>query len=196
MELSFLTFGYLFLRLAPFILVCFFTLSSIFNQDFKGFVYLIGLLFACFSSIMAGRGFENDKEKPEICKMITIGGAEMTYLPLSQCIFGYSFAYIMFAIIKYNLIYTNITSMVFFSLLIFSDIFWNSMNECYSIIELLVGLAIGVGVGLFWAFVIDSSNAKNLQYFAGINNNEVCNVPSAQTFRCKVYKNGQMISSM
>ena len=195
MELSFLTFGYLFLRLAPFILVCFFTLSSIFNQDFKGFVYLIGLLFACFSSIMAGRGFDK-REKPEICKMITVGGVELTYLPLSQCVFGYTFAYILFAIIKYKLVITNVTSIVFFSLLIGSDMYWNSMNECYSIVELLVGLFIGGAVGLLWAYIIDSSNAKNLQYFAGINNNEVCNVPSAQTFRCKVYKNGQLISNM
>lgn len=195
MELSFLTFGYLFLRLAPFILVCFFTLSSIFNQDFKGFVYLIGLLFACFSTILAGRGFDH-KAKPEICKMITIGGIEMTYLPLSQSVFGYTFAYILFAIMKYKLVSTNITSIVFFTLLILSDMFWNSMNECYSLIELVIGLIIGGAVGLFWAYIIDTSNAKSLQYFAGLNNNEVCNVPSAQTFRCKVYKNGQLISKM
>ena len=195
MELSFLTFGYLFLRLAPFILVCFFTLNSIFNQDFKGLVYLIGLLFACFSTIMAGRGFDQ-REKPEICKMITIGGAELTYLPLSQCVFGYTFAYILFAIIKYKLLTSNIISMYFFVILIGSDMYWNSSNKCYSFVELLVGLFIGSAVGFFWAHIIDSSNAKNLQYFAGINNNEVCNVPSAQTFRCKVYKNGQLISNM
>jgi len=195
MELSFLTFGYLFLRLAPFILVCFFTLNSIFNQDFKGLVYLIGLLFACFSTIMAGRGFDQ-REKPEICKMITIGGAELTYLPLSQCVFGYTFAYILFAIIKYKLMTSNIISIYFFVILIGSDMYWNSSNKCYSFVELLVGLFIGSAVGFFWAYIIDSSNAKNLQYFAGINNNEVCNVPSAQTFRCKVYKNGQLISNM
>ena len=196
MELSFLTFGYLFLRLAPFILVCFFTLSSIFNQDFKGFVYLIGLLFACFVSIMIGRGFDSKKDVNEICKMITIGGTELTYLPISQCVFGYTFAYMLFAIIKYNMINSNIVSIIFFVLLIASDMIWNALNSCYSLAELAVALVIGGCTGLIWAYIINKSNATSLQYYAGVNNNEVCDKPSAQTFRCKVYKNGQLISNM
>jgi sulfur-oxidizing protein SoxB len=36
MDFNILAFGYLFLRLAPFVLVCFFSLSSLLNQDFKG----------------------------------------------------------------------------------------------------------------------------------------------------------------
>ena len=196
MELSFLTFGYLFLRLAPFILVCFFTLSSIFNQDFKGFVYLIGLLFACFVSIMAGRGFDSKDDVNEICKMITIGGTELTYLPISQCVFGYTFAYMLFAILKYKMVNNNITSIVFFTLLIVSDMIWNAMNSCYTVVELCVALIIGGSIGLAWAYTIDKSNSKNLQYYAGMDNNEVCDKPSAQTFRCKVYKNGQLISNM
>jgi hypothetical protein len=196
MELSFLTFGYLFLRLAPFILVCFFTLSSIFNQDFKGFVYLIGLLFACFMSILVGRSFGNGSAKNEICKMITIGGSELTYLPISQCVFGYTFAYLLFTIIKYKMVKQNWTSIIFFTILIIADEVWNLMNSCYGALEINVALAIGASIGLLWAYIIDKSNAKVLQYYAGVNNNEICNRPSNQTFRCKVYKNGKLISNM
>jgi hypothetical protein len=46
MDLNIATFGYMFLLICPFILVCFFTLSSIFSNDVKGIVYLIGLLAA------------------------------------------------------------------------------------------------------------------------------------------------------
>ena len=38
MELNIATIIYLFFRLAPFIIVCFFSLQSIFNQDLKGLV--------------------------------------------------------------------------------------------------------------------------------------------------------------
>ena len=51
MEFNIVAFAYLFLRLAPFILICFFTLSSIFNQDFKGLIYLLGILFSVVLSI-------------------------------------------------------------------------------------------------------------------------------------------------
>lgn len=46
MDINISTFTYLFMRLCPFILVCFFTIGSIFNNDLKGIVYLMGLIFA------------------------------------------------------------------------------------------------------------------------------------------------------
>ncbi len=45
MEFNINTFMYLFIRLIPFIIVCFFSISSIFSNDVKGIVYLCGLLF-------------------------------------------------------------------------------------------------------------------------------------------------------
>ena len=52
MELNLVTLIYLFFRLAPFISVCYFSLGSIFNQDIKGLIYLVGLLVALFSGIV------------------------------------------------------------------------------------------------------------------------------------------------
>ena len=51
-ELNLVTLVYLFLRLSPFIIICFFALNSLFNQDFRGIVYLHGIIFACFVSTM------------------------------------------------------------------------------------------------------------------------------------------------
>ena len=92
---------YLFLRLAPFILVSFFSLASVFNQDFKGLVYLLGLIFACFSAMMIGNvlPIPISSMPNEICNMITISQVpSISKLPLSQCIFGYTFAYLLFLI--------------------------------------------------------------------------------------------------
>ena len=44
MDLNLVSIVYLFYRLAPFIIVCFFTLNSIINQDLRGLMYLSGLL--------------------------------------------------------------------------------------------------------------------------------------------------------
>ena len=44
MDFNLINILYMFFRLAPFIIVSYFTLQSIFNQDLKGVIYLIGLL--------------------------------------------------------------------------------------------------------------------------------------------------------
>ena len=78
MELNIITITYLFLRLAPFVLVCFFSLASMFNQDFKGLIYLIGLIFATFVTMLFGNVLSFipkvlPEERPEICNVISVG---------------------------------------------------------------------------------------------------------------------------
>jgi hypothetical protein len=52
MEVNLLSISYLFFRLAPFIIVCFFTLNSLFNQDLRGIIYLCGLLILIATVIL------------------------------------------------------------------------------------------------------------------------------------------------
>jgi hypothetical protein len=84
MELNIITLLYLFFRLAPFIIVCYFSLSSILNQDVKGLIYLIGLLIACFTTYLVGSiipvSFTNIVDPAGnvgqvngVCNLITIG---------------------------------------------------------------------------------------------------------------------------
>lgn len=201
MEINIVSITYLFLRLAPFVLVSFFSLASIFNQDFKGLVYLVGLLFACFINIFLGSVIPMDEfdPKPEICNMISINQTgEISKLPLGQAVFGYTFAYLLYGILnfgeKYNYVKQNIPTLIFFPLLILFDIVWNLNNSCYTIFQLILSLLLAGGFGVVWAYLIASTNSNNLKYFAGINNKEVCSAPSESTFKCAVYKNGQMIS--
>ena len=129
MELNVFTITYLFLRLSPFIIVCFFSLASIFNQDFKGLIYLIGLIISCFITITVGSPISktingmlslNRGEEP-ICKsLITLGNTTLSELPLSQTIFGFTFFYLfyLFGMKKHTYIYQNILYFLFFPLLL------------------------------------------------------------------------------
>jgi hypothetical protein len=147
MELNIITFGYLFFRLAPFILTCFFTLASIFNQDFKGFVLLVGLLLACFVGSMVGRIFNFQTPSSAIdnnlCNMITIGQMEnLSQLPLGQVVLSYIFFYLM-VFIGLNKVYMqNGATLIFFPLLIFVDAIWNMNNSCFSVIQIFVAISI------------------------------------------------------
>jgi len=203
MNLDVVAFGYLFLRLAPFILVCFFSLASIFNQDLRGLIYLIGLLLACSSVAMVGKYANSynillpEPTQPELCKLITIGDSDMfAALPLSQTTFGYTFAYLMFFILKSknNLVQQNIATIVFFPLLILADLAWNKKNNCYRISSSMVALFVSGLIGVIWAAIIESTNSPNLPYFSGMSNGEVCSRPTKQSFKCNVYKNGKLIS--
>lgn len=196
MELNILTILYLFFRLAPFIIVSFFSLASIFNQDFKGLIYLIGLIFACFIMIIIGNiiPISAISSQNEICNLITIGNTKISKLPISQCILGYTFFYLLFVIVKNKYVLINLPTIIFFPSMIFFDMYWNMSNNCYFISQLMISLAVGSCIGLFWAFVLDKSKMTNLQYFNRISGKEECSRPSKSTFKCNVYKNGKLIS--
>jgi uncharacterized membrane protein YsdA (DUF1294 family) len=197
MELNLITFGYLFFRLAPFVLVCFFTLASVFNQDFKGLVYLVGLIFACFSTMMIGNALplQPPQGTNELCNLITIGSSPgYSKLSLGQTIFGYTFAYLMYIIVKHKLVKQNLPTVIFFPIIIVVDILWNMNNNCYSFIQLLISLMIGGIIGASWGRVIEKTKMTQLQYFNQISGKQACTRPSKSTFKCNVYKNGQLIS--
>jgi hypothetical protein len=199
MELNIITIVYLFLRLAPFVLVCFFTLSSIFNQDFKGLVYLVGLIFACFTTMLFGNVLTfiptvDPEQRPEICNAISVGQqSELSKLPLGQTVFAYTLAYLLVPMITNKYVNQNIPTLVFFPILILFDLVWNVQNSCYSLWQLIASLILGGLFGWLWGFLILKTNNADLQYLTGTPNGEVCSKPSKQTFRCKVYKNGQLI---
>jgi hypothetical protein len=190
MKINILPFTYLFLRLAPFVLASFFSLMSFFNQDFKGIVYLVGLLFACFVNVILGNVLPlAEASKTEICNMITINQiGEISKLPFGQAVFGYTFAYLLYPIMKFNYFKQNVNTIVFFVILILFDIIWNVRNTCYTIWQLEASLVFGLLIGFLWAYLISSTNRKNLLYISGINSKEVCSAPAAPTFKCKVGK--------
>lgn len=179
-------------RLFPFILVSFFTLSSLLNQDLKGIIYLAGLLIACFVSSVVGNSDVFDTilnttgdDYSKICNALVLGqDSPFSKLPLSMTVFSYTFFYLIFVIAKYKLANQNVMSIILFIVLIISDWVWNTTFKCNSHERLFAALIIGCGVGLGWGAIIDSTKQVELQYFNGISNKNVCKVSAKQKFRC------------
>jgi hypothetical protein len=206
MELNVFTITYLFLRLAPFIIVCFFSLASLFNQDFKGLIYLFGLIISCFITITVGSPISNflngklqlSKGEEPVCRsLITLGNTTISNIPLSQNIFGFTFFYLfyLFGMKKDKYISQNIPTLIFFPLIILFDMVWNLSNQCYTYIDIILSLGLGIAFGIGWAALIDKTKMSNFQYFNKISGNAECSRPSKSTFKCNVYKNGKLISS-
>jgi hypothetical protein len=198
MELNIFTLIYLFFRLAPFIIVCFFSLQSIFNQDLKGIIYLVGLVFGCALNIMFGSfpGFmklikvQNEilssNTKP-MCKTIGLrnGDQPLSNLPLGQTVLGFTFFYLVYIIGKYKLAINNIATLIIFPVLILGDIFWNVSNQCNNAVSLFISLFIGAIAGILWAYIIDSTGKVDLQLFNGLSSTNICSRPTKTIYRCK-----------
>lgn len=186
-ELNLTNIFYTSYRLSPFILVSFFTLSSILNQDLKGIIYLAGLLIACFFSVIVGKNevFTNSLTPATICNSFIIGTSEpFSRLPLSMTIFTYTFGYLLYIIGLYGLAKDNITTIILFSILIISDWTWNIYFNCNSHIRLIGAFLIGSGIGVAWSAIIASTKQVQLQYFNGISNKEVCSINKNVKFKC------------
>ena len=198
MELNIVTLLYLFFRLAPFIIVCYFALSSLFNQDMKGLIYLVGLLFACFVTFLIGHTLpisytsgENDampgisKVVAPVCNLITIGkDGSFSRLPLGLATLSYTFFYLVYVIAVNRLELNNLPTLIFFPILILADFIWNIMNDCYSATGVVLSLLIGGGMGVAWSVIITRLNQPNLLFLNVGSNQSVCQRPSKQLFKC------------
>ena len=199
MELNIINILYLFFRFAPFIIISYFTLESIFNQDLKGVIYLVGLLIASVFTILIGNILPSqdlsiispnkDGYSVAKCNALTIGNNQpLSKLPLSQTIFGYTLAYLSYFIGVNHLETQNIPTFIIFPLVIVADMIWNTANVCSSQISLLSALIIGGLIGVLWAMIIDSTKMPGLSYFSGISNKAVCSQPSRSMYRCRTVR--------
>ena len=194
MEVNLGSLVYLFFRLAPFFIVSYFTLSSIFNQDFRGFVYLVGLVIACVICILIGQVLPNpwddgkmSEETRSRCSALTLGKTQpLSNLPLSQTVFGYTLAYLSYFVATNNLQLQNIPMFIFMSVLILVDLIWNIMYSCTEPKYLGLSLMIGGGLGVGWASFIEMS-APSVAYYSGIDK-ETCSQPSKGLYRCRSTK--------
>lgn len=189
MEINIGSLVYLFFRLAPFFIVSYFTLSSIFNQDFRGFVYLVGLVLACVICILVGQVLPsawNDKslDVRTKCSSLTLGKNQpLSNLPLSQTVFGFTLSYLTYFIATNKLQAQNIPFFIFMSLVILADIIWNIQNTCTELKYLGLSLLIGGGFGYLWATFIEM-NAPSTAYISGVDQ-QTCSKPTKGMYRCR-----------
>lgn len=190
MEANLFTITYLFFRLSPFIIACFFAIGSIFNNDMKGLIYLVGLIFALGITLILGNTLKyilfgsftpNDSG---VCNFLSLGGfSSFSAVPLGLAILCYTFAYLLWSIVLYHLELYNIPTLVIFPILIGSDIFWNSSNNCYPIMGCLVSLVVAGGIGVLWGWIVQT-RMPEYQYMILGSNAQMCLQPSKQTFIC------------
>ena len=172
MELNIKTFLYIFLHLCPFILVCFFTISSIFGNDIKGIIYLVGLLLSIGLVIMSESIFPNlgddwfNNKQNAMCNIFSFGQSSLSKLSIGQIIIGFSFSYLVYTMNVVNeepVFASNWPTIVFFSLLVISELGINTniitlMPIIQKYWKIIVGVVIGIILFVLIGFAIPWTN--------------------------------------
>jgi hypothetical protein len=186
----------LFSAISPMLLVFFLVVSSLFNQDVKGLIYLAGLMLACIINIFAMNQIQSVKSQDSevICELFDFPKSNYNSPNITSMIIAFTTLYILLPM-NYNNEMNY--SVVLFLLCLFSiDTFTKLTYSCTTVSGIVLGSLIGSLLGLLWYTLLKNSGNSSLLYFDELQTNKVkCSKPDKQTFKCSVYKNGTLVSN-
>lgn len=176
------------------------------NSMEKSFVFFMWIFIITFIRIIIFKGFKTSKPAvPPIC----LTGLTEMFVPADITYSTYILAFTMMYFItpmimisqqnKVNVM--NYGVLAFFIAYIALDLFIKKSLFCipslfstFVIGDILSGLILGVIIS---GIIMYGSTLKTYLFINEINTNkEVCNMPSQQQFKCRVFKDGTLIGNM
>ena len=171
---------------------------SIFNQDIKGLIYLGGVLIGSFVWLMMLFLVKSDKydDALESCNLIDLPFDinQFNNPNYSSYFIGFTIAYLLLPM-YYN-DQMNWVVFIFLLLLFIADAYCSIIKKCTSNTGPILGGIVGILIGGLWFTIFHATGNDDLLYFQELlSNNVICKRPKKQTFKCAVYKKGELISS-
>lgn len=199
MDLNFVNIIQFFSYISPLLLGFFMVMSSFFNGNIKGLIYLGGVLIAMFIGLMFRPliGSKSDIGASMSCNLFEMPfGYNMFNSPSLHSLFiAFTIAYLFMPMISNNLM--NYSVLISLVILFFIDAFTKIQGKCTSGLGVFIGGLMGIILGIAYWALFHYAGMKNILYFEKEgSNNVICNRPSRQTFKCKVYKGGKLIGSL
>jgi hypothetical protein len=182
---------------SPIILAAIFVFTSFLFQNFKGFIYLgflIGVIMVRYFIYRFATGGKKDVYLPnDICKTISYG--DYGNASFSSFVFAFTILYVIVPMFTSG---GTANYPLFVSLLLyfFFDIGIKVYSKCIkSFADLFVNILAGALSAILLLVAIYAGNSENILFANETSGKDVCYAPSKQTFKCSVYKNGELISS-
>jgi hypothetical protein len=186
---------------SPFVIAVVTVSLSFLFQNFKGLIYLLFLIFAStvrgyFIGLKGGDVMNgSNKQTADICTSIQFTRhGNQTY---SCFVFAITIMYMVIPMFAN----TEVNFFVFIGLIMYGifDIAIRKYTLCIGpdlnkniIFDVLSGAFLST---VFVIGVIQSGNSKFLFFNETSSSKEVCTKPSSETFKCSVYKNGELLGS-
>lgn len=190
--------------LSPLLLSMFFIISSLSNGNLKWVMYLAGFIVLLFvfsiAAFTTNKKFDNmnDRGSPywkKECNFVDLPfGLSQYMIPnFNSAALGFIFAYIFMPMLQYNSY--NVVMLSIILVFFFVDAVSKVLYSCTPTVGVIIGLAIGWIVGYIWYLFVSAANNEMI-YFNIENGSSICSRPNNQTFKCKVYRNGEIIHTM
>jgi hypothetical protein len=180
--------------ISPIILAIIVLFISFSYNNYKGFIYL-GFLIALFSFrtfIYNINKWDDLNSYPEKCSQIQF--SQYGNSSLSAFVFGFTMLYILFPMFYNNQI--NYWFLIGLILFFIGDVTSKTLLGCINLggyaLNLLGG---GVSGCIIVSIMYATESSKFLFFNEFSTNTDICSMPSKQTFKCSVYKNGELIGS-
>jgi hypothetical protein len=187
-----------FSSLSPLYISAYLLISSVSNGDIgKSGMFIAGIVLVLFiHSIIAmsigGKYGENNSNKYKLeCNFIQVPLLSEYMIPnLNSTLLAFIFTYLIMPMQTYNSYNSFLLGIIitFFGINAVSKV----LHGCTSMVGIMISLVIGFIIGFAWYSVVLTSNPK-LLFFSSEGGDPICSRPSKQTFKCKVYKNGEVI---
>jgi len=172
-------------------------MSSLFNQNLKGLVFISGVLICSVLNIMFMNliGSARDENESFSCSLFDIPGVSQFNSPYpSTLIIAFTIAYLVLPM-KYNN-QMNYAVLAFLLIILGIDFITKVQNKCTTYAGSALGGLVGFLFGALWYILFHAMGFDSLLYFDELrSDNVMCSRPTKQTFRCEVKKNGEIISS-
>ena len=185
--------------ISPLLLGFFLVMTSIFNQDLKGLVYLAGILFATFANVflLFMIGSKTFPDASPTCSLVNLPFNMSGYNnpSLNSVLIAFTMAYLILPMQFSNQMNYSIISFLFGFFAV--DAINKIVNKCTSLTGVILGLLTGGLFGFLWYTIFHATGYDSLLYFNETSSNKVfCARPKKQTFKCAVYKNGQLVKTL
>jgi len=177
---------------APSVLVGFFILLSIFNQNLKGLAYLVGVCVLLTITGFVSELVKITKPNDKSCKLVSYNPISFTGLPFGMQIYAFTFFYLLLPMIINNI--PNIPLIFTLILLAIIDGVINITQNCSNTQHIFISLIMGCIIGTLWSLAVYSVDPGLIYHTDYITSNKLaCQLPSKQNFKCVVKKNGEII---
>lgn len=187
--------------LYPLFIVSFLVLASVFNLKLTGVVYLGGIVVTivlCYLFGMMGLVSERSPNAALSCDLFSMGSHPYQGPSTQAAISWFTLAYLLWPMLPPMHPGGLANPMVIAVTLVFALVnsIFQYRNNCSNTSGIILGGVIGLLVGTAWFWLWYSSGYKDLLFYNElVSNNAICTRPSKQTFKCEVWKGGELISS-
>jgi hypothetical protein len=203
MELTLQNFIYFSGRLGPFILSFFFVIASIFNQDWKGLLYLSGLLVAITFTIMLSNTTLSLFEDPiSIGALCSTSDATVSRYPLSSVVIGFTLFYIFLPMLMLSGGISNPLLIIVLLTFVFTDCAFILGNSCSrmrngigSFVPLIIAYGIGGLTAYLFVLLVTSTDKNELLYYGTAGSGPLCKLSRSNKMKCRVFKNGELVTT-